>query len=173
MRVNLFDRKKSRPEIRWGRIVITVLIIIFIALPAIHFYLNYTEVRSLRDQSERLSNQLESLRAQEEEYFELREKISEFEMPEEIEITRYRLREPMREFGNIMPEELSLERMDYSDGEMELAGFASEIEMILQLAENIHGSELLELESLNHFQREDYIDFNMSLYFDTREELPK
>ncbi|SDL59458.1 PilN domain-containing protein [Halarsenatibacter silvermanii] len=173
MRVNLFDEKKVRRKIRWSRILTAVLVIAFVITPAAHFYSNHQELASLRNRSQSLAVQLDTLRVEEETYFELREEISEFEMPEEIIISRYRLRGPMQEFGEIMPEELTLTRMDYSDGDMMLEGFASEIEMILELAENIHKSEILGLESLSHFRRGDYVEFTMALHFDTREELSR
>ncbi len=173
MRVNLFDEKKVRRKIRWSRIFVAVMVIALVVTPATHFYYNHMELESLKNRSQSKAAQLDTLRIEEETYFELREEISEFEMPEEIVISRYRLREPMQEFGSITPEELTLTRMDYRDGEVLLEGFAGEIEMLLELAQNIHSSELLKLESLSHFQRGDYVEFVMTLHFDTREEFPQ
>lgn len=172
MRINLLDEKEIRRQIRWDQIFIVVLVIIIFFLPAGHYYLNYMELDRLKTQRDSLQAQSEALQPRVEEYFELQEQIREFEIPEELEVTRYRLGRPLRQFGVITPEAITLESLDYEDGELVVQGFSEDIDSILTLVEEIFNSDLLTLGSLQRFHRNDLIDFTIELTLETREELP-
>jgi len=172
MRVNLLDEDKIKRQIRWDQIFIVVLVIVLLALPAGNYVLNYLEIQRLEREKGIVEDQLEVLEPQRERYFELESQIAQFELPEEIEVTRYMLADPMRELGLIMPGEVTLEQMDYSDGEVAIAGYAGSIENILALVQNIFDSEFYDIISLQHFQRADVIGFDLEVSLDTREELP-
>ena len=172
MRVNLLDEKRIRRQVRWDQIFIVLMVVVFLVLPAFHYYLNRAELQRLKEDRDSLQAQIEELQPQEQRYYELQEKIREFEIPEEVVVTRYRLQEPLSEFGRILPEEMTFKNMDYEDGSMSIDGFAGDIEDILKLAENIHNSDVLRLGTLQHFSREDHVDFSIDLSLQTREELP-
>lgn len=172
MRVNLLDEKEIRRQIRWDQIFIVIMVIVFLVIPAFHYYLNYSELKSLEREKESLQAQIEELQPQEERYYELQEQIREFELPEEIVVTRYRLQEPLEEFSHILPEEMTFVNIDYEEGNMSIQGYAGDIEDILSLAENIYNSDMFDLGTLHHFTRDDHVDFFIDLSLNTREELP-
>jgi len=172
MRVNLLGEKQIKRSIRWDQIFLVLLVIFVLVLPAGHYYLNYLEVQRLERDIGIMEDQLEVLEPQLEVYEELQAEIAQFELPEEIEVTRYMLAEPMQELGLIMPGEVTLEQINYSDGDITINGFAADIENILALTQNIFNSEQYSIISLEHFQRGDVVDFNLEVSLETREELP-
>ena len=120
-----------------------------------------------------MEDQLEIIEPQLEEYEDLQAQIAEFELPEEIEVTRYMLADPMQELGVIMPGQVTLESISYNDGDISVNGFASDIENILTLVQNFFDSDYYSVISLQRFQRGDVVDFNLEVSLETEEELPQ
>ena len=173
MRVNLLDEKKIKRDIRWDQIFIVLLVIFVFVLPAGHYYLNYLETQRLERDIGIMEDQLEVIEPQLEEYEDLQAQIAEFELPEEIEVTRYMLADPMQELGVIMPGQVTLESISYNDGDISVNGFASDIENILTLVQNFFDSDYYSVISLQRFQRGDVVDFNLEVSLETEEELPQ
>lgn len=172
MRVNLLDEKKVRRKIRWDQIFIVLLVIFLLVLPVGHYFLEYMELQRLERERGQLEDQLAVLEPQLQEYRELEAQIAQFELPEEIELERYMLGGPMRELGVIIPELVTLEQLDYDKGELSIDGYAEEIDILLSLVQNVFDSDYYEVISLQHFQRDDVIAFNLEVHLDTREEYP-
>lgn len=172
MRVNLLDEKELKRQIRWDQIFIVLIIVFVIVSPTLHYFINYVELEGLKREKRNLQDQLEALEPQLEEYFSLQEQIEQFQLPEELEVTRYRLGSPVQEFGTILPAPVTLEQIDYSKGEMSIQGYANSIEDILTLVQNIFDSEYYSVISLQHFQRDDVIDFDLDVTLETQEEMP-
>ncbi len=172
MRVNLLDEKEIKRKIRWDQIFIVLIVVFIIVLPAIHYFINYVELQGLKRDREIVKEQLEVLQPQLDEYFALQEQIDQFQLPEELEVTRYRLGDPMQELGAILPDSIALEQINYSEGEMVIQGYANSVDSLLSMVQNIFNSEYYNVISLQHFQREEVIDFNLDVTLETEEEMP-
>lgn len=172
MRVNLLDEKKVRREIRWDQIFIVLLVIFLVVLPLGHYFLNHLEIQSLEREKRALEDQLEVLEPQLERYRELERQIAQFQLPEEIEVVRYRLAGPMRELGIILPDMITLEQLNYEDGEITLEGYTQNIDILLNMVQNVFDSEYYDIISLERFDRDDFIEFNIQVSLETREEMP-
>ncbi len=171
MRINLLKEEKGL-HIHWGEIAVALVIILTLAGPGLHYFVNYIDVQGLERERDQLQDQREALRPQEEEYFDLQQQIDDFRLPEEVEVQRYALAPVIEEFGLILPTEVTLETIDFAEGEMAISGHAREIDIILNLVSNIFESDIFSIVSLEQFQRDDVIDFDLEVELHTREELP-
>ena len=171
MRINLLKEKEGL-YIHWGEIAVVLIVILTLALPAGHYFINYIDLQGMERERDLLQDELATLRPQEERYFELQEHIDDFYLPEEVEVQRYAISPAIAEFGRILPGETTLETIDFDHGEMFITGHAREIEIILEMVGNIFYSDIFSLVSLEQFQRDDVIDFNLQVEMHTREELP-
>jgi len=171
MRINLLKGKEGL-YINWGEIAVVLIVILTLVLPGLHYFVNYIELQDMETERNRLDNQLQALRPQEEYYFELQEQIDDFYLPEEVEVQRYAISPAIEEFGVILPNQATLRDINFANGVMDINGHAREIEIILDMVGNIFQSDIFSLVSLEQFQREDVIDFYLQVEMHTREELP-
>ena len=171
MRINLLKDKEGL-YIIWVEIAFVFIVILTLALPGLHYFVNYIELQDLETERNQLENQVQALRPQEEYYFELQQQIEDFRLPEEVEVQRYAISPAIEEFGVILPNQAALRTLNFQNGELAISGHAREIEVILDMVGNIFESEIFSLVSLQQFQRDDVIDFDLQVSMHTREELP-
>lgn len=170
MRVNLLGEDTSL-QIQWIEVFVAVLIILIVAVPALNYYINYVELKGLERERNMWEDRVAEIQIQEEQYFELQEKIDSFRLPEEVEVQRYAIAPAFREFGKILPDRIGFESMSYQQGELSISGHANSIELILDMVGNIYESDVFTIVSLERFQSDDMYQFNLVVRLQTREEI--
>ncbi len=168
MRINLLEEDKSL-HVNWLEVAAAVIVILALAVPALHYYINYIDLKGLEQERGMWQDRLAEIRPREEEYFELQDEIDNFKLPEEVEVERYAIAPAFREFGTILPDGVGFEEMNYEQGELTVVGHARNIDVILDMVGNVFESDVFSLVSLERFQRENIYDFNLVVEMHTRD----
>ena len=168
MRVNLLDEDRSL-HVNWLEVAAVLIVILTLAVPALHYYMNYIDLKGLEQERNIWQDRLAEIRPQEEIYFELQEEIENFRLPEEVEVERYAIAPAFREFGIILPDGIGFEQMAYRQGELRIIGHAQNINILLDMVGNIFESDIFSLVSLQRFQRENFYAFDLVVRMHTRD----
>ena len=168
MRINLLEEDKSL-HVNWLEIAAAVIIILTLAVPGLHYYINYVELQGLERERNMWEDRLAEIRPQEEVYFELQEEIDNFRLPEEVEVERYAIAPAFEEFGVILPDGVGFDSIDYEQGILTIDGHAQDVETLLNLVGNVFESEIFSLVSLERFFRDGILEFNMEINMHTRD----
>ena len=168
MRINLLEEDKSL-HVNWLEVAAALVIILAIAVPALNYYLNYVELQGLERERNMWEDRLAEIRPQEEVYFELQEEIDNFRLPEEVEVERYAIAPAFQEFGLILPDGVGFDQIDYDHGTLTINGHASNVDTLIDLVGNVFESDIFSLVSLERFQRDDFLEFNMEVNMHTRD----
>jgi len=168
MRINLLEEDKSL-HVNWLEIAAAVIIILTLAVPALHYYINYVELQGLERERNMWEDRLAEIRPQEEVYFELQEEIDNFRLPEEVEVERYAIAPAFQEFGIILPDGVGFDQIDYDHGRLTINGHANNVDTLIDLVGNVFESDIFSLVSLERFQRDDFLEFNMEVNMHTRD----
>ena len=168
MRINLLEEDRSL-HVNWLEVAAAVIIILTLAVPALHYYINYVELQGLERERNMWQDRLAEIRPQEEIYFDLQEQIDNFRLPEEVEVERYAIAPALREFGIILPEGVGFDYLSFNQGILRIEGHAQNINVILDMVGNVFESNIFSLVSLERFQRDDFYDFNLEVRMHTRD----
>ena len=168
MRINLLEEDRSL-HVNWLEVAAALVIILTLAVPAVHYYINYVELQGLERERNMWEDRLAGIRPQEEVYFDLQEQIDNFRLPEEVEVERYAIAPAFQEFGIILPDGVGFEQMSYEQGELRVVGHAQNINIILDMVGNIFESDIFSLVSLERFQRDNIYQFNLVVRMHTRD----
>ena len=168
MRINLLEEDRSL-HVNWLEVAAALVIILTLAVPAVHYYINYVELQGLERERNMWQDRLAEIRPQEEVYFDLQEQIDNFRLPEEVEVERYAIGPAFQEFGLILPDGVGFEQMNYNNGQITINGHAQNINVILDMVSNIFESDTFSLVSLERFQRDNIYDFNLVVRMHTRD----
>ena len=168
MRINLLEEDRSL-HVNWLEVAAVLIVILTLAVPALHYYMNYIDLKGLEQERNMWQDRLAEIRPQEEIYFELQEEIENFRLPEEVEVERYAIAPAFREFGMILPDGVGFDQMNYEQGELTVNGHAQDINIILDMVGNIFESDIFSLVSLERFQRDNIYDFNLVVRMHTRD----
>ncbi len=168
MRINLLEEDRSL-HVNWLEVAAALVIILTLAVPAVHYYINYVELQGLERERNMWQDRLAEIRPQEEVYFDLQEQIDNFRLPEEVEVERYAIAPAFQEFGLILPDGVGFDSIDYDHGSLTIDGHANDVETLLTLVGNVFESDIFSLVSLERFMRDGVLEFNMDVNMHTRD----
>lgn len=168
MRINLLEEDRSL-HVNWLEVAAALIVILALAVPALHYYINYIDLKGLEQERGMWQDRLAEIRPQEEIYFELQEEIENFRLPEEVEVERYAIAPAFQEFGIILPDGVGFDQIDYEQGSLIINGHASNIDTLLNLVGNVFESDIFSLVSLERFLRDGFLEFNMEIKMHTRD----
>ena len=168
MRINLLEEDRSL-HVNWLEVAAALIIILTLAVPAVHYYINYIDLKGLEQERDMWQERLAEIRPQEERYFELQEEIDTFRLPEEVEVERYAIAPAFQEFGLILPENVGFDQIDYDHGSLTINGHANNVDTLIDLVGNVFESDIFSFVSLERFQRDDFLEFNMEVRMHTRD----
>ena len=168
MRINLLEEDRSL-HVNWLEVAAALIVILALAVPALHYYINYIDLKGLEQERGMWQDRLAEIRPQEEIYFELQEEIENFRLPEEVEVERYAIAPAFQEFGIILPDGVGFEQISYQQGELAISGHAQNINILLDMVGNVFESDIFSLVSLERFQRDNIYDFNLVVRMHTRD----
>ncbi|TDO92251.1 hypothetical protein DFR79_10664 [Halanaerobium saccharolyticum] len=167
MRVNLLEKDEGL-KIQWMEIVVVLIIIFTFAAPAFNYYLNYIEVKNLEQRQSNWETRLQALRPEEERYFQLKEEIANFKLPERVELEKYLVSPFFLEFAEIIGDDISFNNLDYSSGQINITGKAEDLRSLLDFSSRIFNSEVFSIISLERFQNNGQLEFNLVVELDNR-----
>lgn len=168
MRVNLLEKDEGI-KIQWMEIVVVLIIILIFAAPALNYYLNYIEVKTLEQRKNDWQTRLQALRPEEERFFKLEKEISEFKLPEKVELEKYTISPFFLEFAKITGDDISFNNLNYSSGQINISGNAESVRSLLDFSSRIFNSEVFSIISLERFQNNEQLEFNLVVELDNRE----
>ena len=168
MRVNLLEEDRSL-HVNWLEVAAVLIVILTLAVPALHYYMNYIDLKGLEQERNMWQDRLAEIRPQEEIYFELQEEIENFRLPEEVEVERYAIAPAFQEFGLILPENVGFDQIDYEQGLLTINGHANNVDTLIDLVGNVFESDIFSLVSLERFLRDGFLEFNMEVRMHTRD----
>ena len=167
MRVNLLEKDEGI-KINWLEVVAAVAIILTLAVPAVNYYLNHLEVENLKQRKKNWETRVNALQPEEEYYYQLEEEISSFKLPEKVELEKYTISPFFLEFAKIIDEDINFNTLDYSSGSVIINGKADSVRDLLDFSGRIFESEVFSIISLERFQRNDELEFNLEVQLNNR-----
>lgn len=168
MRVNLLEKDEGI-KIQWMEIVVVLIIILIFAAPVLNYYLNYIEVKNLEQRKNNWETRLQSLRPKEEMYYQLKDEIANFKLPAKVELEKYTVSPFFLEFAKIIGDDISFNNLDYSSGQININGRAEDLRSLLDFSSRIFNSEVFSIISLERFQNNEQLEFNLVVELDNRE----
>ena len=168
MRVNLLEKDEGI-KIQWMEIVVVLIIILIFAAPAFNYYLNYVEVKNLERQKQNWETRVQALRPEEEYYYQLKDQIANFKLPEKVELEKYTVSPFFLEFAKIIDNDINFNSLDYSNGRINIRGNAEDVRTLLDFTSRIFNSEVFSIISLERFQNNDQLEFYLIVELDNRE----
>ncbi|MFP4021217.1 MAG: PilN domain-containing protein [Halanaerobium sp.] len=168
MRVNLLEKDEGI-KIQWLEIVVVIIIFLILAAPALNYYLNYIEVQNLEKRRDDWNTRLKALRPEEEYYFELEDEIANFKLPEQVELEKYTVSPFFLEFARITEDDISFNNLDYSSGQITINGNAENVRSLLDFSSRIFESDIFSIISLERFQNNEQLEFNLEVELNNRE----
>jgi len=168
MRVNLLEKDEGL-KIQWLEIVVVLIFIFTFAVPAYNYYLNYIEIQNLEQRQSNWETRLQALRSEEQRYYQLQEEVANFKLPERVELEKYTVSPFFLEFAEITGQDISFNNLDYSSGQININGNAEDIRSLLDFSSRIFNSEVFSIISLERFQNDEQLEFNLVVELDNRE----
>ena len=168
MRVNLLEKDEGL-KIQWLEIVVVLIFIFTFAVPAYNYYLNYIEIQNLEQRQSNWETRLQALRSEEQRYYQLQEEVANFKLPERVELEKYTVSPFFLEFAEITGQDISFNNLDYSSGQININGNAEDIRSLLDFSSRIFNSEVFSIISLERFQNNEQLEFNLVVELDNRE----
>lgn len=168
MRVNLLEKDESI-KIEWVEILIVLLIISIFILPIVHFYLNYLEVQNLKQRRNDWETRLKAMEPELAHYQNLKRERDNFKLPEKVELEKYNVYPFFLEFAKTIEDDINFNNLDYSSGQINIQGRADDINSLLEFSAQIFDSEVFSLISLERFENNDQLDFNLVVKLDNRQ----
>jgi hypothetical protein len=160
MRVNLLEKDEGI-KIQWMEIVVALIVILIFAAPVLNYYLNYIEVKNLEQRADNWQTRIQALRPREERYYELQNEIENFRLPAKVELEKYIVSPFFLEFARIIGADITFNNLDYSSGQINISGNAENVRSLLDFSSRIFNSEVFSIISLERFQNNDQLEFNL------------
>ena len=168
MRVNLLEKDEGI-KINWTEISVVLVVIFVLAVPAVNYYINYHELNNLEQKILNWENRLKALAPEEDYYFQLENEIANFKLPEKEKKKKYTISPFFLEFAKIIDEDISFNNLDYSSGVVTINGNAENVRSLLDFSSNIYDSNIFSVISLERFQNDGQLEFNLEVQLDNRE----
>ena len=168
MRVNLLEKDEGL-KINWTEILVVLAVILIFAVPAVNYYINYLELNNLEQRKTNWENRLKALAPEEEYYYQLENEIANFRLPEKVELEKYTISPFFLEFARIIDQDISFNNLDYSSGVVTINGNAENVRSLLDFSANIYDSDIFSVISLERFQNDGQLEFNLEVQLDNRE----
>ncbi|MGM0549375.1 MAG: PilN domain-containing protein [Bacillota bacterium] len=168
MRVNLLEKDASI-KVEWVEILVVLLIILIFTLPIVHFYLNYIEVQNLKQRRSNWETRLKAMEPELAHYQNLKKEIDNFKLPAKVELEKYNVYPFFLEFAKIIEGEISFNNLDYNSGQINIQGRADDINSLLDFSARIFDSEVFSLISLERFEKNNKLEFNLVVKLDNRQ----
>lgn len=167
MRVNLLE-KDENIKIQWMEIIVVLIIILIFLLPALNYYLNFVEVKNLEQNKTNWESRLQDLRSDEERYYQLKEEIDNFKLPEKVELEKYTVSPFFLEFAEKIRGDITFNNLEYDRGKININGNAKNIRSLLDFSSRIFNSEVFSIISLERFQNDDQLQFDLVVQLNNR-----
>jgi hypothetical protein len=168
MRVNLLEKDEGI-KINWTEILVVLAVVFVIAVPAVNYYINYLELNNLEQRKNNWENRLKALAPEEKYYYQLENEIANFRLPEKVELEKYTISPFFLEFARIIDEDISFNNLDYSSGVVTINGNAENVRSLLDFSSNIYDSKVFSFISLERFQNDGQLEFNLEVQLNNRE----
>lgn len=168
MRVNLLEKDEG-VKINWIEIVVVLLIIFVFALPLTNYYLNYLELNNLKQNKKSWENRLNVIEPKKDYYNSLKNEIADFKLPAKVELEKYTVSPFFIEFSKIIGQNITFKNLDYSSGIININGNAKNLRSLLDFTEEIYKSNIFSITSLDRFQNNDQLEFNLEVQLDKRD----
>jgi len=168
MRVNLLEKDEGI-KVQWMEIVVVLIIFLIFAAPALNYYLNYIEVKNLEQRQNDWQTRLQALRPEEKYFYQLEDEIDNFRLPEKVELEKYTISPFFLEFAKIIGDDISFNNLDYSSGQINIRGNAENVRSLLDFSSRIFNSDVFSIISLERFQNNDQLEFNLVVELDNRD----
>jgi len=168
MRVNLLEKDEGI-KVQWMEIVVVLIIFLIFAAPALNYYLNYIEVKNLEQRQNDWQTRLQALRPEEKYFYQLEDEIDNFRLPEKVELEKYTISPFFLEFAKIIGDDISFNNLDYSSGRINIRGNAENVRSLLDFSSRIFNSDVFSIISLERFQNNDQLEFNLVVELDNRD----
>ncbi len=173
MRGNIFDENENEEEKRIiSKEAGIVLIIIFIALPALHYYLNMQQLDDMREDVLLKEEQLEEVQAKYEQQQELREELENYRERDTVEFTRYIFSEAAALIAANMPDPVTLEKIEFHKGTMFIEGYSFYEDSLEEFERYFDDEEKFTYIGGEFKTDNDLYDFEIEIGLDTGEVLP-
>lgn len=166
MRVNLLEKDESY-KINWTEIIYIIIIIAVLAIPAVNYYVNRLELKTLQSNKLSWQQQLTAIQPQFEYYQKLNQEVSNFKLPVKMEMESYQLSPALREFSNLVPAAIYFDSLNYQTGNLVITGNATTVRSLLDFLANIYNSTIFSVVSLERFQQESELNFKLTVKIDT------
>lgn len=167
MRVNLLEKDEGL-KINWVEILVVLAIIFVFALPVTNYYLNYLELNNLKQSKANWENRLRTIEPKEEYYYELENEVANFKLPAKVELEKYTVAPFFLEFSRIIDQDISFNNLDYSSGMITINGNADNLRSLLDFSAAIYQSNIFSIISLERFQNNDQLEFNLQVQLDNK-----
>jgi len=168
MRVNLLGEERTRLVIRWDEIAVILVVIAALCFASVYYFYLRFQVEQTERQLAAEQEHLASLRTREERYHELRRELESLTMPEDYRLRQPELGSSLEALSEKMPLALSLEELSIEQNEMLLNGHTREVWPLLSLMLSLRESEYYEQVSVEHFQRQDEVHFQITAHLPRR-----
>jgi hypothetical protein len=167
MRVNLLEKDEGL-KINWLEILVVLLIIFVFALPITNYYFNYLELNNLKQSKANWENRLKAIEPKEEYYYELENEVANFKLPAKVELEKYTVAAFFLEFSRIIDKDISFNNLEYSSGRINIRGNAENVRSLLDFSSRIFNSDVFSIISLERFQNNDQLEFNLQVQLDNK-----
>ncbi len=163
MKVNFLDEDKILQRIRWDQIFIVLTIILVLAAPALHYSYYLLQASQLETEVENLDQQVNMLEPEVERYYNIEEELENYRELIAGEYQRFLFDGALQVLGEDIPQQATLDSIEYHQGEMYLSGRAGNTNAVKEYMTTLKNNEVFEQAEILELERNQFISFTLLL----------